>query len=320
MGLLSFLTGVGSLFGSNGSKEKTVSNSSLEQAVSGTTQSTGTQSGTTTAQQSESQTGSTQSAQQTSTNQSTTGVSTGTQTGTTSNYSAAVLSDLDKLLRTSLNSGNVQDANVALGDRLAQVQSLAAQPAFDVNAYVSGITKAAAAASQGDVESRVNGMLSATGGSESGNSMAALLGNRIRSDAQASLAGTVASATAQGQQLQQAQQESLSSQILSLSGGVTGVLNDLLGAAKGGQTSSTAASTQTDNTVGTSTTNAKDNTTTTAKKDTTGKTTEEIKTSQTVDEAGVTQQNSTTATKKKKTDKDLFSSIASKIGAASAAA
>lgn len=244
MSLLGFVTGAASLFGGGGGGSSQTGNSSTSmnqdqaskasEAKTGTASSSASSSGTSNTSGSTSQTG------------TTSGNEASTTTGTTTNYSSQVLASLDAILSQQLGdgtagTGNVSGVNSALQERLKQVQELAAKPAFDIEGYVGGITQAAQVASQSELDSRINGMLSSTGASEGGNSMAALLGNKLRNETAASLAGVKANATAQGQQIQQAEQANLTTQISGLSSDIMGNLNSLLAAAKGGTQTSTGA-------------------------------------------------------------------------------
>jgi hypothetical protein len=340
MGLLSFLTGVSSLFGgSDGKKQNTSTNQNQnsETAQTGKTTTTGTINSGTVASGSSTQTGSqTTSGKSTGTvAESTKGTTTATgtektqTTDKTSQYSSEVLASLDSLLMQSLGSGTAQQATDALQGRLNQVKNAAAAPAFDTEGYVAGIANAAMARTQDDLDSRINSMLSATGSSESGNSMAALLGNRMRNDAAANLAGIVSNATAQGQQIAQSEQESLTSQISGLSNDLAGQLQNLLGVAKGGQSTSvgtgqatTAQSTanqQQSNQSSTATENVNQSTKSTATEQTKSDTKQTE--SGTTDATQVSQTNVNTKTNTKTKDgKDLFGNILEALGKSSAAA
>jgi hypothetical protein len=245
MSLGGFLTGAASLFGGGGGSKGTSSSqtqntkSSQEQAAtaeeikSGTTTQNQTSTGTSNTTGSSSQTG------------TTTGKEASQTTGMTTNYSSDVLASLDAILTQQLGSGSAMQASDALAGRLTQIQQQASQPAFDVNAYASGITAAATAATQNDLDSRINSILSATGSSEGGNSMSALLGAKLRNEAAANLAGISANARATGEQIKMGQQESLTGQISGLSGDLSTNLANLLAAAKGGSQQTTGTATAT---------------------------------------------------------------------------
>lgn len=336
--VLGFLTGVGSLFaGDKDDKSKTstneMKNTTAEQAAS--SQSTQSQVGTSAQTQTGTQVGtSTQTGSQTSTGTQTSatqGVVKDTQTsqmqGTTSLFDSRVMDTLNQQILGQLGTAPGV-ASDALTGRLSQVVAQAGQPEFDVNRYVSGIADAATAATQSDLESRINSTLSSVGASETGNSMAALLGNRMRNDASASLAGTISNAYAQGEQIRAAQQESLTQQIGALSGDIGNQLTALLDAAKGGVQATTergtTTGTQTSSTTGTvkstdkttSTATSKDKTTSTAKT----KSTEKLKTR--ASEVGLTQGTSQTKSKTdSKTKKgDLFTNILDKLQTSNLAA
>ncbi|KAK0039429.1 hypothetical protein Bpfe_031106 [Biomphalaria pfeifferi] len=243
MSLLSFLTGVSSLF-SGGDKTRTTGEGhesmTGEQAVVG--DSTSTSTNTTKGTQNSTQNSKTKSYQRTdtwgqsNTNTATTGQSDTSRSGVQQNYSDATIAGLEDLLGTSFASGATEAGQKALTDRLAQVRA-DSNRTFDVSGFVSGITRAAASQTQMDMEGRINEMLSATGGSETGNSMAALLGNRVRNDAAASFAGIASDAMATGEEIRRAGMESNTMQTSQLVGDISGQLGALLEASRGGITS-----------------------------------------------------------------------------------
>ncbi len=241
MGILSFLTGVSSLF-TGGDKTRTTTDGSEsmtgEQAVVGDSTST---SNSTTNNRSVTDTKSTQKSYQrndtwgqsnTNTKQNTVGESNTSKSGVQQNLSDETYAGLEGLLANSFASGATQQAQGSIQDRLAQITSRAGRE-FDVDAFVSGVSRAAASQTQMDLESRINTMLSDAGGSETGNSMAALLGNRVRNDAAATFAGVVSEATMAGEQMRTAQEESTTNQIGQLSGDISNSLTALLDASKG---------------------------------------------------------------------------------------
>lgn len=312
MSFFSFLTGVGSLFADPNKKESkssTSTNQDIEQAVTGKTDQTSSITGTTTGNTNTTQTN---TSSQTGTS---TGTSTSSATGKTTNYSADVMASLDSMLKQQMAAGGVTASTDALKGRLDQVKAMAANE-FDVEGYVSGITSAAAAATNSDLEDRINTTLSAVGGSETGNSMAALLGNRMRNDAAANLAGVASSAYAQGEAIRDQQRTSVTAQMSQLAGDMNASLTALLGAAKGGtQTTTESGKTtqqQSDKTAGTSKTGTKTDSKQTEKQ--TGKTS--------TSETGVTQTKSKTDSKTSSKSKkgDLFSNIIGKLTDSSKAA
>lgn len=386
MGLLSFLTGVGSLFASDSKNTTQNVSGSAEQAVTGATSSTGTSatntSGNSTTNASTNQTANTNtqtsqnqnstSTQNQQSNQTTTGNDTTKTTGTTQqnnsgqsqgtqnqqqqqvtqNLSGDVLAQLEAAIKSNLG-GNTNAAATSMGNRLNQLNQMAAQPGFNVNEFIRGISDQARASQQSQLDSSINGMMSQLGGTTDSNSMAALLANRMQGDAAANLAGISANAALQGSQLATAQQESLTQQIGSVSSGLTQQITALLDAAKGaqqattGQTNTQTGQTfteqqlgqQTQNqqsqsqqqsnisTVGTDSTqqnqtsnsSQQQSTNQNSTSNTQQSQTENVKTQQQVDETGLTTTNSNQQTKSKE-GKDLFSSLIDKIGKASAAA
>lgn len=313
MTLMSFLTGVGSLFGSSGDSKTSgsgsqVVNSSQEQAVTGNQ----TTNGSVKTIQNSTGTSNTTGTQQSQT----VGKENTNTTGQTTNYSSDVLASLDSLLTSQLGSGAPQKATDVLSGRLDQLKASAAAPAFDVDQYVSGIAAGAKAGIQNDLDSQINSILSATGSSEGGNSMSALLGAKLRNDASANLAGITSQARAQGEQIKIGQQESITGQIGSVTNDLSNQLAQLLASAKGGQqnTTGTANTTSNQNTTGTSTSQTKETTQTRGL--------EQEKSS--VDQTGITQTTGkqTTNTKGSSTEGkgNLFDNILEKLGKSSAAA
>jgi hypothetical protein len=156
-------------------------------------------------------------------------------------YNDQVLSSISSMLQTALGSNGFDTAQDALTGRLSQVQQQAAQPGFDVDSFVNGIMQQANATAQMDMDSQINSNASAIGGTSGGNSMAALLENRIRNDTAANLAGIQAQARATGQQIQTQQQSALTDQIGNLSGGIAGQIMNLLQTTRGAEENVTEA-------------------------------------------------------------------------------
>ena len=307
MSLMSFLGGAASLFGgSSGSKSTGVQSSTTkaEQAATGSETKTGT------ATQNQSSTGTSTTNGKTTQTGTSTGKESSSTTGTTTNYSSDVLAALDSMLLQQLGAGGAGgNANSALTDRLKQVQALAAQPGFDVAGYAKSVTDASAVAGQNDLDSRINGILSATGSSEGGNSMSALLGAKLRGEEATRLAGVNAQATMAGQQLADAQQVNITNQIGSLTGDINNQLANLLNAAKGGAQATTGTATGTSSQTQSQTGTTNQTTNESLKTDTTQKE------SQQTDQTGLTQSNSATntKTKAKEGEKDLFNTILDKF-------
>jgi hypothetical protein len=318
MSLLGFLTGVGSLFGSGSTGKSSTTQSSSGTSNSEQAATTDTSlNGTVTSNQSS--TGNQNTTGTSAANQATTGKESSATTGTTTNYSSDVLASLDALLTSSLGNGAAQKATDTLSGRLDQLKASAAQPAFDVNGYVSGIAQAATSATQSDLDSRINSILSATGSSEGGNSMSALLGNKLRNEASANLAGVISNANIAGNEMAQKQQESLTSQMSGVSNDISTQLAQLLSAAKGGTQQTTGAA----NTVSTQNQASTGSTTQNTAETATQNQTQTEKSDQT--QSGVTQtQGTTTSTTKASTKtndgKTLFDKILSGLGSSSAAA
>lgn len=143
--------------------------------------------------------------------------------------SESLIKELEKLTGGRLDSfGTTEKALTGV------IQSASSAPKFDVDSYVNGVMSSATARATGELESNINKTADAAGGSESGNSMVALLGNRLRNDTNASLAGINAEATATGTRLAAETETSRTQNILGASQGLSqdtlGILQLLRGA------------------------------------------------------------------------------------------
>jgi len=323
MSIMSFVTGAASLFGSaSGDKKSGSTRTTQNSTTKGETAAKATEAKTSAGTQTQNSTGSSTSTGSTTQAGTTVGKEQSQTTGATTNYSSDVLASLDAILTQQLGAGggvgSAQQATDALASRLQQLQATASQPAFDVNGYVSGITESATAATQSDLDSRINSILSATGSSEGGNSMSALLGNKLRNEASANLAGITANARAQGEQIKLTQDQAITGQIGEMSGGMMANLANLLAAAKGGQQQTTGAATAVSNQQQQSAGTTQANTTESVAS--TGSTTDTSNTTQ----SGITEVNekSTLTQKTKSNEKsgDLFTNILKAFGTSAAKA
>lgn len=134
----------------------------------------------------------------------------------TQDLSPELLTMLEGLFKDQVGGGKFEAGGDALSSRLNQLLDQSKAPQFDVNAFASGITEQATAGAQLDLESTINDILSASGSSETGNSMSALLANRLRNQTAANLAGISSGAVATGEGIRQAQQQQITEGILGL--------------------------------------------------------------------------------------------------------
>jgi hypothetical protein len=212
---------LGLSFGSSKNKATTNSNATKNETVaSNQNQNTNqTQTGSTTTNQSGSQatTGATKGSQVST--QQTAGQT--TQDQTTKSFSDVILSALE-----GSTLGAIQAANSAKVDTSND---------FDADAFVSGGMASAAASQQAQLEQSLNGLFDASGGTASGNSMSALLANRLQGDANASLAGQRATLAGQAAQIQN---QNIQTELAGANQ-VQGYAAQLLAALKGGTQATT---------------------------------------------------------------------------------
>ena len=141
--------------------------------------------------------------------------------------------------------GSSAQSQSAVRDQIGKVQKAdlgKAEIPFDMNAYIDGIVRQGTSRVTNQLESDVNQTESAIGGSSSGNSMSALLAQKLRGNAASDIAGITANATSTGAQiksgLQQQRAEELASASTQLAGLGTSVdssLANLLQALRGGE-------------------------------------------------------------------------------------
>lgn len=187
-----------------------------------------------------------------------------TQGSTTANrreYSDGFLAALEQSTSDALGSSAVGGA--ALRGQIEKVQAAnlggEAIP-FDMDAFVRGVTDQASNLITNQANSNIQQTASATGGSTSGNSQAALLASRINNDAAANIAGVRQQATAQGAQikasLRDQQVNELASgtqQLAGLQSSVDAGLATLLNALRGGETYQEVSTDETTNASGSGT-------------------------------------------------------------------
>lgn len=161
---------------------------------------------------------------------------------TATDLSPELLKELESLFMSTLGSGQFEQTGSALSSRLQQLMGRAGEDQFDVAGFAKGITDQAVAGAGLDLESSINGMMSASGSSIAGNSMGTLLANKLRNQTAANLSGIAAQATATGEGIRQAQQQGLTEGIMGLSGALSGQIMDLIKSTRGARNHGTAKS------------------------------------------------------------------------------
>jgi hypothetical protein len=195
---------------------------------------TGTQSGTSTTNQATSQSSTTNQAGTSSSqtysdgksqsNSLTSGASTAQQQQTTQNFSDATLGGLENLVSQLLGSG-----------KIGTVESISD---FDPAAFVANGMRAATARARTGLDESIGGILDAVGGRN--NSAAALLQERVNNDANSMLAGVESQLTGQAEEIRR--NNLLAGNTMASS--QSDLLSNLLGALRGGITTTTGATTE----------------------------------------------------------------------------
>lgn len=147
--------------------------------------------------------------------------------------SPELLKALEGLFVRQIGTGQLEQGGQAVQQRLAQLMDMSKQPQFDVERYAAGIRNAATSAAQLDLESSINGMLSSAGVSEGGNSMNALIANKLRGQTAAQLGGVFSQAFGQGEQIRQAQQQQITEGVSGLGGQLAEMMLGLVAATRG---------------------------------------------------------------------------------------
>lgn len=154
--------------------------------------------------------------------------------------SPELLKSLEGLFQGQVGGTGFSDSTAAVGGRLKQLVDQSKQPQFDVAGFAKGITDAATSGAQIDLESGINGMLSKSGITESGNSMGALLANKLRNQTAATLGGVAAQATATGEGIRQSQQNEITSGINTSSQTILQSILNLISGTRGADTTGTS--------------------------------------------------------------------------------
>jgi hypothetical protein len=173
-----------------------------------------------------------------STNSHTDSTSSSTRQYGEQQFNDEILGELEGLLSGQL--GKAGETTDFAKTRLEQLSDRASAPMFDSEKYAEEVTGQAASAAGLDLDSTINSILSQTGTSETGNSMSALLANKLRNQTAANLAGVNASARSTGEQIRLAQENSLTSGIQGLSDSVSNQILALVSGVKGARSAGTS--------------------------------------------------------------------------------
>lgn len=146
----------------------------------------------------------------------------------TRNFSDGFLQLLEEETARGLARAGIGSS--AAAERLGQITSPASQ--FDGREYVNNVTRAAENSLVRDQSANRNKIMTMTGGSTTGNSQAALLDSRMRTDAEAQLAGIKGEAEARAEEIKR----NRSSEIAGLASSLDSGLASLLATLKGGET------------------------------------------------------------------------------------
>lgn len=163
------------------------------------------------------------------------------QTASAQDLSPELLQQLEGLFSSVLSGGGMEQSQAALSAQLARVLEQAGGPEFNVDRFVSDLMQSATSGAQLDLESNRNALLSQAGGaSADGNSMAALLVNRLQNNTASALAGAGAEARAAGEGILRTNRESSTSQISGLSDGLAQGILGLIQQTRGANTTGTS--------------------------------------------------------------------------------
>lgn len=148
-------------------------------------------------------------------------------------FSNKLLKSLEGLFNKKNLKGNFKSSRSAIQGQLAEVQG---QPDFNVEEFVKGIMTQANNTVGNQLEESINLTESDIGGTQGTNSMAALLANRLGTDAASQLAGIEAQAVGEGEKIRQAQLDSQTNSIVGLTGAQNKLFTDFLGLIRGART------------------------------------------------------------------------------------
>lgn len=168
-----------------------------------------------------------------------------------------LLKALETLFTSTIGNGQFQQSGNAISGRLDQLTNQSKLPDFDVAAFAKGITDQATAGANLKLDSDINSILSKSGTTESGNSMNALLANKLRNETAANLAGITQQATASGEAIRQSQQSQITQGIQGLAGSLSDQILKLIQSTRGASTTGTSKSKE--DTKGTGTTQESQN-------------------------------------------------------------
>lgn len=151
-----------------------------------------------------------------------------------------LLKSLEGLFKGQVGGTGFNDATSAASGRLKQLVDQSKAPQFDVAGFAKGVTDAATSGAQLDLESGINGMLSKSGITESGNSMGALLANKMRNATAATLGGVNAQAMATGEGIKEQQQTNITKGINDTGSTILQSILDLIAKTRGASNTGTS--------------------------------------------------------------------------------
>lgn len=177
------------------------------------------------------------------------------ETGTESTTGRTLNKPTEDALTTAvmgLLSGGLSQGTSALSSALQSGQDNPIQ--FNREEYVKGITDQATQKLDTDLESNLNSLFSGLGSGSGGNTMAALLERKARSQNAVDVAGVKQQAEGTGIQIEQSLQSDKVSQAATATDSFTKILTELLGGLKGASVSQDTTTNKNTDSKGTSST------------------------------------------------------------------
>ena len=160
---------------------------------------------------------------------------TGTSDISRTEFSGKILKTLEGLIKRGQLKKDQRLTRDSLTALIGSVTQ-GAQTPFDVDKFVDGIMTQATNTVGNELEIAKNLTESEVGASQGSNSMLALLGNKLATDAAAQLAGIEADATARGVEIAEGQQQSDVQSIMGLTQGLRAMSTDYLQILRGART------------------------------------------------------------------------------------
>ena len=158
---------------------------------------------------------------------------TGESTIDRTEFNPKLLKTLEGLFNKKNLKGNIRSSRQAIRGQLKEVGQ---EPDFNVEEFVKGIMTQAGNTVQNQLDESINLTEADIGGTQGTNSAAALLANRLGTDAASQLAGIEAQAVGEGEKIRQAQLDSQTSSIVGLTSAQNKLFTDFLGLVRGART------------------------------------------------------------------------------------